>query len=216
MNTEVLTQHRVIAVLTIDSVEAAVPLAHALLEGGVAAMEMTLRTPVAVEAIRVVKKEIPEMNVGAGTILTVEQVDDVIAAGADFAVAPGTNPKIIQCCAARGFPFGPGVATPSDIEVAIESDCRILKYFPAETLGGLKHLKNMATPYEHLDVRFIPLGGINTQNARLYLDEPIVAAIGGSWIASRKLIQQQNWDQIRINAKDAALIAYGGSVGKSV
>jgi len=209
MNTEVLTRHRVIAVLTIDSVEAAVPLTQALLEGGVAAMELTLRTPVAVEAIRVVKKEVPEMNVGAGTVLTVAQVDEVIAAGADFAVAPGTNPRIIQCCAERGFPFGPGVATPSDIETAVENGCRILKFFPAETLGGLKHLKNMATPYEHLGVRFIPLGGINPQNMCVYLDEAIVAAIGGSWIANRALIQHQDWDQIRTNAKEAALIADG-------
>jgi 2-dehydro-3-deoxyphosphogluconate aldolase/(4S)-4-hydroxy-2-oxoglutarate aldolase len=209
MDTEILTQHRVIAVLTIDSVEAAVPVTRALLEGGVAAMELTLRTPFAIEAIRAVKNEAPEMKVGAGTVLTVTQVDDVIAAGADFAVAPGTNPRIIQCCADRGIPFGPGVATPSDIEIAVENGCRILKYFPAETLGGLKHLKNMAAPYRHLGVRFIPLGGISAQNMRVYLDEAIIAAIGGSWIASRALIQHEDWDQIRLNAKEAALLADG-------
>lgn len=207
MNTDVITRSRVIAVLTVDDVGAAVPLARSLLEGGVAAMELTLRTPVAVEAIRAVKGEVPEMMVGAGTILTIAQVDDVIAAGADFAVAPGTNPRIIQYAAERGFPFGPGIATPSDIEIAVENGCRILKYFPAETLGGLKHLKNMATPYEYLGVSFIPLGGISTQNMRVYLDEPIVASIGGSWIANRKLIQHQDWDQIKLNAQEAALIA---------
>jgi 2-dehydro-3-deoxyphosphogluconate aldolase/(4S)-4-hydroxy-2-oxoglutarate aldolase len=200
----IIHNHRVIAVLTIDKIEAAAPLAQALLEGGVGAMELTLRTPVAMEAIRTVKRELPEMLLGAGTVLTTDQVEGVKEAGADFAVAPGTNSRVIRHAAEIGLPFAPGIATPSDIERALENGCEVLKYFPAETSGGLKNLQNISKPYEHLGLGFIPLGGIHAENMADYLQEACVTSIGGSWIATPALIETGDWTTISANARAAA------------
>jgi 2-dehydro-3-deoxyphosphogluconate aldolase/(4S)-4-hydroxy-2-oxoglutarate aldolase len=193
----------VLAVLVVDRVEDAVPLARALLAGGVDIMELTLRTPVAVEALRRIVGEVPEMLAGMGTILTPEQVQEVKAAGAAFGVAPGMNPRVVRAAAEAGLPFAPGVVTPTDIEQAVECGCRLLKFFPAETSGGLKHLKYMAAPFAHLDVRFIPLGGLDLTNLEKYLREPLIQAVGGSWLAPRELIKQQAWQRITDNARQA-------------
>jgi len=192
----------IVAVLVIDELKHAVPLAKALLKGGVDAIELTLRTPVAMDAARVIKKEVPEMTLGFGTVLTVGQVKAVTGLGADFAVAPGCNPKVIAEARKQGLSFAPGVMTPTDIEMAIEQGCRVLKYFPAETSGGMEHLKNMVAPYQYLGLTFIPLGGLNIDNARTYLESPLITAIGGSWVAKRPLIQAENWDAITNNAKE--------------
>ncbi|MFC2113366.1 bifunctional 4-hydroxy-2-oxoglutarate aldolase/2-dehydro-3-deoxy-phosphogluconate aldolase [Bacteroidota bacterium] len=192
----------IVAVLVIDELKHAVPLAKALLNGGVDAIELTLRTPVAMDAVRAIKKEVPEMTLGVGTVLTVDQVKAVSNLGVDFAVAPGCNPKVIAEAHKQGLSFAPGVMTPSDIEVAIEQGCRVLKYFPAETSGGMKHLINMVAPYQYLEPTFIPLGGLNIDNARSYLESPLITAIGGSWLAKRPLIQAENWDAIARNAKE--------------
>ena len=193
----------VLAVLVVDRAEDAVPLARALLAGGVDIMELTLRTPVAVEALRRIVGEVPEMLAGMGTVLTPQQVQEVKAAGAAFGVAPGTNPRVIQAAAAAGLPFAPGVVTPTDIEHAVECGCRLLKFFPAETSGGLKHLKYMAAPFAHLNVRFIPLGGLDLTNLEKYLSDPLIQAVGGSWLAPRELIKQQAWQRITDNARQA-------------
>ena len=193
----------VIAVLVIDNEEDAVPLAMALLAGGINIMELTLRTPAALGAIKLVKENCPDMMCGAGTVLTVEQVEQVAEAGADFAVAPGMNPKIVAKAKSIGLPFAPGISTPSDIEAAIELGCRLLKFFPAESAGGLKHLKNISAPYNFLNIQFIPLGGLNIDNMATYLDSPSVIAIGGSWIAKREVIKANNWELITANAKAA-------------
>jgi 2-dehydro-3-deoxyphosphogluconate aldolase/(4S)-4-hydroxy-2-oxoglutarate aldolase len=198
-----LRESRIIAVLAIDRDEDAVPLAEALLEGGVDALELTLRTPVAVSAMETIIASFPELNVGIGTILSVEQLYEVSKAGADFGVAPGMNPRIIREAAKLEFSFAPGVATPSEVEEALEFGCRLLKFFPAEPSGGLDYLKSMAAPYAHLGVQFIPLGGINPSNLSKYLGSPLVAAIGGSWIASRDLINAQDWTSITNNAREA-------------
>ena len=199
----------VIAVLVIDDEEDAVPLAHALLGGGVDIMELTLRTPAALGALRRVKAEVPEMMCGAGTVLTVEQVDQVSDAGSDFAVSPGMNPKIVARAKEIGLPFAPGICTPSDIEAAIELGCRLLKFFPAESMGGLKHLKNISAPYNYLGLQFIPLGGLNQDNMGSYLDSPSVIGIGGSWIAKKDVINAKNWDVITANAKAATEVVRG-------
>ncbi len=199
--------HRIIAVLVVNDVKAAAPLAQALLEGGVGAMELTLRTPTAVESIRAVKQSAPEMLLGAGTVLMPDQVDAVRDAGADFAVAPGTNPRVIGRAAELGLPFGPGIATPSDIETALDAGCRVLKYFPAETSGGIKNLVNISKPYDHLGIKYIPLGGVGPDNLADYLREPCVAAIGGSWIATTSLIDDGDWAQISENARGAIVAA---------
>ena len=143
------------------------------------------------------------MLAGIGTILTTGQVDEVVGAGAAFGVAPGLNRKVVEYAQSKGLPFGPGIVTPSDIEQGIELGCRTLKFFPAETAGGLSHLKNMAAPYQHLNIDFIPLGGLNTTNMRDYLASPLISAIGGSWIAKRELIAAQDWNQIEANAREA-------------
>ncbi len=192
----------IIAVLVIDEVKHAVPLAKALFAGGVTALELTLRTPAALESARAIKKEVPEVTLGIGTVLTVDQVKAVADLGADFAVAPGCNPKVIKEALKLGLPFAPGVMTPSDIEAAIELGCRILKYFPAETSGGIEHLKNMVAPYQYLGLKFIPLGGLSMKNARSYLESPLITAIGGSWLAKRPVILAEDWEAITANARE--------------
>lgn len=192
----------VIAVLVIDDVKHAVPTAKALLKGGVDAIELTLRTPVALDAAAAIKKEVPEMTLGFGTLLTVDQVKAIADVGADFAVAPGCNPKIIDEAHKQGLSFAPGIMTPSEIEIAVEHGCRVLKYFPAETSGGMPHLESMVAPYSYLGLTFIPLGGCNIKNAATYLESPLITAIGGSWIAKRPLIQGEQWDTITKNAQE--------------
>jgi len=194
----------VIAVLTLDRSEDAVPLARALLAGGVSAMELTLRTPAAVEALATISREVPEMLAGAGTVLTPEQVREVAEAGAAFAVAPGTNPKVVGEAQAAGLPFAPGVATASEVERAVDLGCRVLKFFPAEAMGGLKYLKSLATPYAHLGLGYMPLGGLNAANMADYLASPFVLALGGSWLARREVIQKRDWQTITANAAEAA------------
>lgn len=192
----------VIAVLVIDELKNAVPVAKALLKGGVNAIELTLRTPVALDAAKAIKEEVPEMILGFGTVLNPEQVKEASQLGADFAVSPGCNPQVLAAAKEYGLSFAPGIVTPSDIEVAVEYGCRVLKYFPAETAGGMKNLSSMVAPYNYLGLRFIPLGGLNITNAASYLESPLITAIGGSWIAKQSLIQAQEWETITENARE--------------
>lgn len=193
----------VFAVLVVDRADDAVPLAQSLLAGGIDVMELTLRTPAAVDALRKIKAEVPQMIAGIGTILTPAQVQEVTAAGAVFGVAPGMNPRVVKAAQEIGLPFAPGVATPSDIEQALECGCRLLKFFPAEPSGGVTYLKAMAAPYAHLKLRYLPLGGLDANNIDRYVAEPLVHAIGGSWIAPRDLIQKQDWQAITQRALQA-------------
>jgi 2-dehydro-3-deoxyphosphogluconate aldolase/(4S)-4-hydroxy-2-oxoglutarate aldolase len=192
-----LQQSAVIAVLILDRVEDAVPLAEALLEGGVDAMELTLRTPAAIGALKEIRAKVPKMLAGIGTILTVDQVKEVMDAGAAFGVSPGLNPRVLESALAAGLPFAPGICTPSDIERALEFDRRMLKFFPAEPSGGLKYLEAIAAPYAHLGLKYIPLGGVNPANCQSWLSHPLVGGIGGSWLAPKPLIQAGNWNAIR-------------------
>lgn len=199
---EKIINEKVIAVLVIDELKHAVPLTKALRKGGVNVIELTLRTPVALEAAKAVKNEVPEIILGIGTVLTTTQIKEVSKIGADFAVAPGCNPNVIKAAKEYGLSFAPGIMTPTDIETAVELGCRILKYFPAESAGGLKHLQSMVSPYQHLGLKFIPLGGINIQNVSAYLQSPLIAAVGGSWIANQSVIREENWDIITNNARE--------------
>lgn len=194
----------VIAVLVIDRPEHAVRLARALLAGGVTAMELTLRTPAALDCLRAVAAEVPEMLAGAGTIIDPRQVAEVVAAGGHFGVAPGTNPSVILEAARIGLPFAPGVMTPSDIDTAVCLGCRDLKFFPAVPSGGLPMLAALKAPYAHLGVRYIPLGGITAENLPEWLADPDVPAVGGSWLARKELIASESWEQISQLASVAA------------
>ncbi len=201
---EIIAQKKIIAVLTIDDAKDAVPLANALAAGGISAIELTLRTPAALEAIRRIKGEVPEVLVAAGTVLRPDQVGEVVKAGADFAVAPGMNPRVVKAAHDAGLFFGPGIMTPSEIEAALEFGCTLLKFFPAGTTGGLKHLNAMAAPYKHLGVKFIPLGGITQANVREILADPLIAAVGGSWLAKPELVRAGRFDEITRIAREAA------------
>lgn len=191
----------VVATIIIEDPDAAVPLANALCDGGVDCIELTLRTEGALEALRRMAGEVPRALVGAGTVLTPGQVHACVEAGARFGVAPGTNPRVIQEAQRAGWSFAPGVCTPSDVERALELGCTLLKFFPCEPCGGLSYLRSIAAPFTHLGVQFIPLGGIDEHNAASYLGEPLVPAIGGSWIAPKTLIQQGSWDAIASRAR---------------
>ncbi len=196
----------IIAVLVIDREEDAVPLARALLAGGVGVMELTLRTDAALDALRAIRKDVPEMVAGVGTVLTPKQVGQVAGAGGAFGVSPGVNPRVIKAAAEAGLPFAPGVATPSDIEASLEFGCRLLKFFPCEPSGGLPFLKAMAAPYAHLGLQFIPLGGVNAKNMSAYLADPLVSALGGSWLAPREAIRAGQWEGITGLAAEASSI----------
>jgi 2-dehydro-3-deoxyphosphogluconate aldolase/(4S)-4-hydroxy-2-oxoglutarate aldolase len=199
----------VVAVLVVDELAHAVPLARALMDGGIDAMELTLRTPVALEALKAIRADVPDMLPGVGTVLTPEQARRAADAGAAFGVAPGMNLRVVRAAREVGLPFAPGVATASELEAALELGCREMKFFPAEPTGGVTYLKSLAAPYAHLGVRFVPLGGLQPDNVRGYLSSPLVLAVGGSWIAPRSLIQQEDWDAIKINAAQARAIADG-------
>lgn len=204
----------VIAVLVIDDLADAVPLAGTLLESGVRCVELTLRTPCAIDALKIIRREVPEMTAGIGTVLTRDQIREIKSAGAAFGVAPGLNRNVLDETEKHELPFAPGIATPSDIEAALEYECRVMKFFPAEPSGGLSYLESIAAPYAHLNLQFIPLGGLNEQNLHQWLENPLVCAVGGSWIAPRNLIQEKNWDEIRRRARTAAAIADEVNQGK--
>lgn len=198
-----MKEAKIIATLTIDELEGVVPLAGTLWQSGIRAIELTLRTDCALHAIEKVRKKFPDMLVGVGTVIFKQQVRDVINAGAHFAVAPGTNGTVIEEAKKLGLPFAPGIATPSDIEKAVSLDCRVLKYFPAEKLGGIPYLESISQPYQHLGIQFIPLGGIGENNMKGYINHPLILAIGGSWIATKMMIDQKDWEAILTNGINA-------------
>ncbi len=209
-----LTDAGNIAVVIIDDADAAVTLATTLLEGGVSVMELTLRTPAALAALAAVARSVPEMTVGAGTVLTPAQVLQARDAGAAFAVAPGFNPRVVDAAIDAGISFAPGVMTPSEIEGAVEHGCRLLKYFPAGVIGGLKAIETLAAPYKHLGLLYIPLGGLTPETTGDYLASPLIAACGGSWIAPPRLIAAGDWAAIRANAEQATAIARQARPGR--
>ena len=201
---ERLARSGVVAVVTVENPEDATPIARALLTGGVGAIELTFRTARAAEAIRRIRAEVPEILVGAGTLLNRAHVQAAIEAGALFGVAPGCNPSTIAAARECGLPFAPGVMTPTDMEIALEQGCRVLKYFPATNLAGPAALETMAAPFAHLGLRFIPLGGINLASLPQWLDSPTILCVGGSWLAPRDVIQRKDWAALQRTAEQAA------------
>ena len=194
----------IVPVVVLDDAKDAAPLAKALCEGGLPCAEVTFRTAAAEESIRIMSEQFPEMLVGAGTVLTTEQVDRAVAAGAKFIVSPGMNPRIVKYCVEKGILITPGCANPSDIEQALENGLDVVKFFPAEPAGGLKMIKAMAAPY--VGVKFMPTGGINQNNVRDYLAYDRILACGGSWMVSGKMVEAGEFDKIKEMTAEAVQI----------
>ena len=194
----------IVPVVVLDDTKDAEPLAKALCAGGLPCAEVTFRTEAAEECIRIMAEKFPEMLVGAGTVLTTEQVDRAVNAGAKFIVSPGTNPEVVRYCVEKGIPVTPGTANPSDVEVAIGCGLNVVKFFPAEPLGGLKLIKAMAAPY--VNVKFMPTGGINENNVREYLAYDRILACGGSWMVKDSLVKAGDFAKIEELTREAAAI----------
>lgn len=206
-----LLKRRVIPVIVLDDAKDAEPLAEALLAGGMDIIEITCRTPAAFDAIERLAKSIPDMLVGAGTVVTALQAQRCIDAGARFGLAPGLNPRTVNFFRDKGVAFVPGTVNPTDIEAAFELGCTYLKFFPAGAAGGPSMLKSMAGPYSSLGIRFCPTGGVSLSNMADYLSLPMVGAVGGSWIATREQITNGEWSRITEQAREA--IARAGEIG---
>jgi 2-dehydro-3-deoxyphosphogluconate aldolase/(4S)-4-hydroxy-2-oxoglutarate aldolase len=198
-----IVQKRIVPVAVVSRVDDALRMAEALLAGGLDVIEVTLRTPEAETCIRRIRDTFPGMLVGAGTVLEVNQVERALEAGAQFGLSPGLNEAVVEKAQDAGLPFVPGIMTPSEVERALRLGCKLLKFFPAEAAGGIKMLQSLAGPYLHTGVKFIPLGGIHAGNAGAYAALPVVAAVGGSWLVDRKLIQNQEWAQVTRLAREA-------------
>ena len=195
----------IVPVVVLNKVADAVPLADALIKGGLPCAEVTFRTAAAEESIREIAKKFPEMFVGAGTVLTTEQVDRAIGAGAKFIVSPGFNPKVVEYCIKNNYPICPGIMTPTELEMALGFGLDVVKFFPAENAGGLKMIKAMSAPYTMM--KFMPTGGINATNVRDYLACDKILACGGSWMVKGDLIKGGNFAEIeKLTAEAAAIV----------
>ena len=192
---------KIVAGYTANDPDDAVSIAKALYDGGIKAIEFTLRTESSLEGMKKICSLVPDIIKGIGTILNYDQLISCKDAGADFGVAPGLNTYIIESAEEINFSFAPGIVTPSELETALSFGCKFVKFFPAEASGGITFLKSMAAPYKHHDIKYFPLGGINEFNMFDYLSEDIVAAVGGSWIVSTELVNDKNWKAIRNNAE---------------
>jgi 2-dehydro-3-deoxyphosphogluconate aldolase/(4S)-4-hydroxy-2-oxoglutarate aldolase len=198
---------RIVPVVVLDRAESAEPLAEALLAGGLDIMEITFRTAAAEESIQRIAARFPEILLGAGTLLDDDQVARAKDAGAVFGLAPGLNRRTIEKAAQVGLQFSPGVMTPSEVEEALSLGCKLLKFFPAEAAGGTAMLKSLAGPYGHTGVKFIPTGGVTTGNLTDYLKVPVVAAIGGSWMVDKQLVNDGKWQEITRLTREALAAA---------
>ena len=194
-----LEKFKVIPVIAIEDAGKALYLADALMEGGLPLAEITFRTDAAAKVISVLSKKRPELLVAAGTILTIDQLKQARDYGALFGVAPGVDIKIIEEALKLGFPFIPGIMTPSEVSVCLNHHLSLLKFFPAESAGGVKHLKSIIAPFAHTGVKFTPTGGVNKENYKTYLEIPQVISVGGTWMATKEDITAGNWSKIKNN-----------------
>ena len=203
---ETLKAGRIIPVIVIENEEQAVPLARALVEGGLKVLEVTFRTAAAAKAIQMIRQEVPEAVVGAGTLLTIEQLRAAQKAGAVFGVAPGFDPIIVEEARAMQFPFCPGIATASELSQALSAGCEMVKFFPAEAAGGVKMIKNLLGAFRFTGVKFMPTGGVNINNVAEYLAVPEIVACGGTWIVPKDALTQKDYKKITELAAQAAKI----------
>ena len=194
---------KILPAITFSTVDEALPAAEAVVKGGLQVMEIAFRTAAAPDAIAAIRKRFPEITVGAGTLLSLPQLRQAVDAGAQFGLSPGFNPAITREAKRIGFPFIPGVMTPSEIELACEAGHNILKLFPAAQVGGVDFLKALQAPYAQLGLGFIPMGGVHLQNMHQFVSLKNVIAVGGSWLATRELIAQGQWTVIEKNVREA-------------
>ena len=197
----------VVPVVVLDRVEDAIPTAKALAAGGVDTMEITFRTACAPEAIKAVAENCPEVLVGAGTIVNLEQCKLAVEMGAKFIVSPGFSPKVVGWCVENNIPVTPGCVTPTEIMAAMEYGLKVVKFFPANVYGGLTAMKNLSAPF--VGMKFLPTGGVNTANIKEYIDTPFIHAVGGSWVCPKADISAGNWDKITQLCKEARQAAKG-------
>lgn len=195
----------VVPVVVLNDAKDAVPLAKALVEGGLPVAEVTFRTAAAEESIRLMAEAYPEMLVGAGTVLTIDQVDRAVAAGAKFIVSPGFDPEIVDYCIAKEIPVYPGIITPSEAAQAVKRGLKVVKFFPAEQFGGVATIKALAAPYTML--KFMPTGGVSAKNLADYLGCDKIIACGGSWMVKGDMIKAGEFDKIREMTKEAVELA---------
>lgn len=203
MNTaaEQFAKYGVIPVVVLNDAKDAAPLAHALCEGGLPCAEVTFRTDAAEESIRIMSETYPQMLVGAGTVLTIDQVDRAVSAGAKFIVSPGFDPEVVDYCISRNIPIFPGCITPSEVAQAVKRGLNTVKFFPAEQAGGVAMIKAMAAPYTK--VKFMPTGGINAGNLKEYLSCDKIFACGGSWMVKGDMVKAGEFDKIKAMTKEA-------------
>jgi 2-dehydro-3-deoxyphosphogluconate aldolase/(4S)-4-hydroxy-2-oxoglutarate aldolase len=200
----------IVPVVVLDETSQALPLAKALYAGGLGCAEVTFRTIAAEESIKIISEEMPEMLVGAGTVLTTEQVDRAIAVGAKFIVSPGLNREVVKYCVDKNITIIPGCATPSDIETALSLGLEVVKFFPAEAAGGIDMIKAMSAPYA--SIKFMPTGGINIKNLNTYLSTDKVIACGGSWMVSKELLKSGSYETVTKLTKEALRTMLGFEV----
>ena len=201
---DLIGEKGIIAVLEIEDEKDAVPVAEALIEGGVSAIELALRTPAAEPSIALIAENVRDMVIGIGTIIENGQAGRVKKQrNVFFGVSPGLNPEIVKEAIAAGLPFAPGIATPSELEHAISLGSRVVKFFPAEPMGGLSYLKSMNAPYKHLNIKYIPLGGVSVSNLAEYAAFDDILCVGGSWLANKELIKSKNWKEISRRSREA-------------
>ncbi len=199
--TETIQKMGVVPVVVLNDAKDAAPLAKALVEGGLPCAEVTFRTDAAEESIRIMTTEFPEMFVGAGTVLTIDQVDRAVAAGAKFIVSPGFDPEIVDYCLEKEIPVFPGCITPSEVAQAVKRGLKIVKFFPAEQFGGVATIKAMAAPY--VGLKFMPTGGVNAKNLESYLSYDRIIACGGSWMVNGALVKEGKFDEIKALTEEA-------------
>ena len=195
----------VVPVVVLEDAKDAAPLAKALVEGGLPCAEVTFRTAAAEESIRIMASEYPEMFVGAGTVLTIDQVDRAVAAGAKFIVSPGFDSEIVDYCLSKDIPVFPGVITPSEVAQAVKRGLKVVKFFPAEQFGGVATIKAMAAPY--VGLKFMPTGGVNAKNLENYLSCDKIVACGGSWMVKGDLVKAGKFDEIKSLTEEAVKLA---------
>ncbi len=198
---ETIQKMGVVPVVVLNDAKDAAPLAKALVEGGLPCAEVTFRTDAAEESIRIMASEFPEMLVGAGTVLTIEQVDRAVLAGAKFIVSPGFDPEIVDYCIEKNIPIYPGCITPSEIAQAVKRGLKVIKFFPAEQFGGVSTIKALAAPYT--GIKFMPTGGVSAKNLESYLSFNRIVACGGSWMVKGDLVKAGKFDEIKVLVEEA-------------